>query len=122
MKMINVESIEREHGKIIVTLSVQPFDNFNYNHRLTVSTSDVENILREKRIRYASCIQEGHILNRREKTCRSTWIFEAPSSTRKRSKKSKKTLDKPVEDVIIVTEPKDLEEIKDLEETKQLEE
>ena len=122
MKMINVESINKQHGKVAVTLSVQPFDNFNFNHRITVSTADVVKILEEKRIKVLECIEEGFILNRREKTCRSTWVFKTPHSSKKKSRNTKKTLDKPVEDVIIVTEPKDLEEIKDPEAAKQLEE
>tara|TARA_Y100001938_G_C8063156_1_gene418594 strand:+ start:786 stop:1115 length:330 start_codon:yes stop_codon:yes gene_type:complete len=109
--MINVESINRENGKVTITVSVLPFDNFNHNKKISVTTSDIEKILKEKRIKFSSCIQEGHILNRRKKTCRSTWVFEVPrSSKRKKSRNSKKTLDKSVEDVIIIEEQKEQEE------------
>ena len=109
--MINIESINRENGKITITVSVLPFDNFSHNKKISVTTSDIEKILKEKRIKFSSCIQEGYILNRREKTCRSTWVFETPkSSRRKKSRNSEKTLDKPVEDVIIIEEQKEQEE------------
>ncbi len=120
--MINIESINRQRGKISITLSVRPFDNFNFNHKIAVSTVDVLKILEEKRIKVLECIEEGFILNRREKTCKSTWVFKTPYNSKKKIKNNKKALDKSVEDVIIITEPKDLEEIKDLEDTKKTEE
>ena len=108
--MINVESIEKQNGKVTVTISVPPFDNFTFNNKITVTTSDVAHILAEKRIKVLECIEEGFILNRREKTCKSTWVFRAPSQPKKRSKNIKKELDKTTEDVIIVEEQKELEE------------
>lgn len=108
--MINVESIDKQHGKVTITISVPPFDNFNFNNRIAVKTSDVVKILEEKGIKILECIEEGFILNRREKTCRSTWTFKTPYFSKKKSKNIKKELDKPVEDVIIVEEQKETEE------------
>ena len=118
--MINIESIKTENGKIHVSVSLTPFCNRHFRNHISCDTAALEQLLKEKKVAHGKCIKEAYLLNRREKTCTGTWIFEKPqapktnsqkkTSQNRRSKKREKSLDKTDKDVIINNREKTSEE------------
>jgi hypothetical protein len=118
--MINIESIKKDNGKIYVEVTLTPYCHARFRHILSCDTAVLETLLKEKKVSHGKCIQARHLLNRREKTCNGTWIFEdikksppqpqKKNNSSRRSKKVKKTLDKSSEDVIIDSREKTSEE------------
>tara|TARA_R110002020_G_scaffold191986_4_gene391968 strand:+ start:721 stop:1077 length:357 start_codon:yes stop_codon:yes gene_type:complete len=118
--MININSITKEDGKIYVSVSLKPYCHRLFRNHVSCDTAALELLLKERKVAHGKCLQEKHLLNRREKTCSGTWIFEdiqkATQQSRKkntqsrRSKKNEKTLDKSSEDVIIDSRDKTFEE------------
>ena len=118
--MINIDSITRKDGKIYVSVSLTLYSHSHFRNHISCDTAALQSLLKEKKVAHGKCVQEKYLLNRREKTCSGTWIFEeikkthpeAPkkSTQSRRSKKREKTLDKSSEDVIIDSRDKTFEE------------
>lgn len=118
--MINIDSIKTENGKIHVSVSLTPFCNRRFKNHISCDTAALEKLLKEKKVAHGKCVKEAYLLNRREKTCSGTWIFEKPQSPKsnnqkkasqsRRSKKREKSLDKTPQDVIIDSREKTSEE------------
>jgi len=89
---------EEEEGKVIVSATLAQY-NPSRTPRKKVTTSDVENHLKENNVEFGKCIKECSLNNRVTDALSGIWIFE---------NKAEKTLDKPAEKVILVKENKTL--------------
>lgn len=90
---------KQEDGKLIVEVELPASRRTGaVVPRQRVRTEDVIKELAAKNIEHGKVIQTADVKNWREHTRRGTWVFE---------EKSKKTLDKPREKVILVVEKKE---------------
>ena len=112
--MIKIASLERKNGKITVNISVTRFSDPSCRKRIKLMTPEVINFLKETGVKdLGRCIKKDKINNFKNKNS-GIWIFEAipkvkkVASTREKTKKSKKKLDKSEKDVIIEVQEKTL--------------
>jgi len=113
--MIKIASLERKNGKITVNISVTRFSDPSCRKRIKLMTPEVINFLKETGVKdLGKCIKKDKINNFQNKNS-GIWIFETipkvkkAASTREKTKKSKKTLDKSDDRVIIKVQDKTLD-------------
>lgn len=114
------QEIEQNKENIILRITIPVFSNIDYPTKVKVNDSDARKILESKNIKVGKILSgPGVLTNFKNPTHLSAeWIFEVPrvevpkenirhsnsTSSKKRSRKSKKTLDKSSQDVIIEEE------------------
>jgi hypothetical protein len=101
--------INKENNQVRIKVTIPVMSKLDCPERIEVKTSDVLKILKEEKVKVGNIISDPHVLrNNKGKTKfkSAEWVFEAykgykSTSSQRSRKKSKKTLDKTSDHVII---------------------
>ena len=96
-------SIEENEDKIMVDVSVTPYNGYLQEELIILGYEYAEQILREEGMIFRECLNtESRINNKKANQSKNTWIFSKDKPQKKRNRK--KVLDKSSECVIMSKE------------------
>ena len=74
---MNIESVEKKDGKLLVTVSVLPV-TMTKGRRVLVTTELVEQTLQNQKVKFGECLSGNQLWNTNPNQLSAQWIFALP--------------------------------------------